>query len=156
MHRTGRILVLPFVGLLLVLSACSGDAQDASEACGHTEADPEASLASLQQRIEELGGDEAYPVVPLELFFEGNHDEASVAPNLVPHPGMDTFRCVLREIAARPDVAHVVAQISEVAFEDEYVVREDALPRIPPARAPWVRWLRARARPLRRLVGRLT
>jgi hypothetical protein len=119
-HRPSRILLLPFLGLLLALTACSGDGEDASEACGHTDADPEASLAALQQRIEDLGGDDARPVVPVDLFLEGNHDVGSIAPNLDPHPGMDTFRCVLGRIAARPDVAHVVAGIDEVTFEDEW------------------------------------
>jgi glycosyltransferase involved in cell wall biosynthesis len=35
-----------------------------------------------------------------------------------------------------------------------YVVNEAALPPIPPRRAPWVTWLRARARPVRRFLPR--
>jgi len=38
--------------------------------------------------------------------------------------------------------------------DGHYVVNEAGLPPIPPWRAPWVRWLRARARPIRRLVPR--
>lgn len=34
----------------------------------------------------------------------------------------------------------------------DYVVVEEALPRIPPARPAWIRWLRRRARPLKRLM----
>jgi hypothetical protein len=68
----------------------------------------------LLARIDELGGQEAYPVVPLALFFEGNDDPSSLAPNLEPHPGVRTFERVLGEIHARPEVADVVLQIDEV------------------------------------------
>jgi len=71
-------------------------------------------LERLNARIDELGGQDAYPVVPLELFFDGNDDPASIAPNLDPHPGIQTFERVLREIRARPEVADVVMQIDEV------------------------------------------
>ena len=47
---------------------------------------------------------------------------------------------------------------SSLLIEDtpgaDYVVVEDALPAIPPPRAPWVRWVRRRARPLKSL-GRI-
>jgi hypothetical protein len=78
------------------------------------------SLLALQQRIGELGGEDAYPVVPLDLFFKGNDDPASIGPNLEPHPGVLTFERVLREIQNRPEVADVVLQVSEVMGEDEW------------------------------------
>ena len=78
------------------------------------------SLRALLERIEQLGGDDAAPVVSLDAFFEGNDDEASIGPNLDPHPGIDTFSRILREIANRDSVAHVVVQISEVMLEDEW------------------------------------
>jgi hypothetical protein len=68
----------------------------------------------LLARIDELGGHGAYPVVSLDLFFEGNDDPASIGPNLDPHPGVRTFERVLRGIRERPDVAEVVLQIDEV------------------------------------------
>ena len=37
----------------------------------------------------------------------------------------------------------------------DYLVVEDALPAIPPARAAWVRWIRRRARPLKPLLRKL-
>jgi hypothetical protein len=124
MRPTPGVFVFPLFVALAATAAC-GDS--AGEACGRTEADPATSLAAVQRRIQELGGDEAYPVLPFELFFEGNHDEASIAPNLVPHPGMDTFRCVLREIAERAEVSEVVVQISEVTFEDEWPYADSVL-----------------------------
>ncbi len=45
--------------------------------------------------------------------------------------------------------------LTEDRGDDEYVVREEALPRIPPVRPPWLRWLRARARPVKWLVERI-
>jgi hypothetical protein len=73
----------------------------------------------LLARIDELGGEEAYPVVSLDLFFDGNDDPASIGPNLDPNPGVRTFERVLRGIRERPDVADVVLQIDEV-MENEW------------------------------------
>jgi hypothetical protein len=78
------------------------------------------ALAELLARIDELGGEEAYPVVPLELFFDGNDDPASIGPNLEPHPGMETFARILRAIRDRDEVSDVVLQVSEVLGEDEW------------------------------------
>ena len=75
--------------------------------------EPHPNLVRLRERIEQLGGQEAYPVVALELFFEGNDDPASIGPNLDPPPSVQTFYRVLKEIRARPEVADVVLQISE-------------------------------------------
>jgi hypothetical protein len=71
-------------------------------------------LQQLLAHIDELGGEDAYPVVPLEMFFEGNEDAASFAPNVEPHPGIARIYAVLRSIQDRPDVSAVVVQISEV------------------------------------------
>jgi hypothetical protein len=71
-------------------------------------------LQQLLAHIDELGGEGAYPVVPLEMFFEGNDDAASFAPNVEPHPGIARIYAVLRSIQDRPDVSAVVVQISEV------------------------------------------
>jgi hypothetical protein len=77
-------------------------------------------LHDLLVRIDELGGPEAYPVVPLDLFFEGNDDPASFAPNLDPHPGISRIHSVLRSIEERPDVSAVVVQIDEVLEPPEW------------------------------------
>ncbi len=71
-------------------------------------------MERLIERIEQLGGEEASPIVPVDLFLDGNNDPASIAPNLEPHPGMDTFRRVLGAIRNRPDVSDVAVQIDEV------------------------------------------
>jgi hypothetical protein len=68
----------------------------------------------LLARIDELGGQDASPVVPLSIFFEGNDDPGSIAPNLEPHPGVRTFERVLGEIRARAEVSDVAIQIDEV------------------------------------------
>ncbi len=73
-----------------------------------------ASLEQLRAHIDELGGGDAHPVVPLELFFADNEDEASIGPNLVPHPGVETFARVLTELRTLPEVADVVLQVGEV------------------------------------------
>jgi hypothetical protein len=77
-------------------------------------------MERLLTRIEQLGGEDSYPVVPLELFFEGNEDTASIGPNLDPHPSVRTFERVLVEIRGRLDVSDVVLQIDEVFAPDEW------------------------------------
>jgi hypothetical protein len=59
-------------------------------------------------------------IVPIEVFFDGNDDEASIGCNLTKHPGVDAFRDILLGIAARPDVEGVYAQITEVDPGEEY------------------------------------
>ena len=44
------------------------------------------------------------------------------------------------------------SKLIEDTPDGDYVVVEEALPRIPPARPAWLRWLRRRARPLKRLL----
>jgi hypothetical protein len=78
------------------------------------------SLRTLKQRIEELGGAGVSPVVPVDLFFDGNDDRGSIGCNLSPHPGLPTFASVLAGIRARPDVADVVVQIVDGMDDDEW------------------------------------
>src|SRR5215468_12719267 len=52
--------------------------------------------------------------VPIEEFFDGNDDEASIGCNLVDHPGIHVFRSVLLGILGRTDVVAAYVQISEV------------------------------------------
>lgn len=77
-------------------------------------------LADLLAAIERLGGEATKPVVPIELFLDGNEDEASIAPNVRRHPGMERFRDVLGELLLRGEVADVVAQIDEVLDPPEW------------------------------------
>jgi hypothetical protein len=77
-------------------------------------------LEHVLARIDELGGQDAYPVLPLALFFDGNDDPASFAPNLDPHPGIATIHEVLRSIEQRADVSAVVVQIDEVLDPPEW------------------------------------
>ena len=72
------------------------------------------------EKIEALGGADAYPVVPLDLFFDGNDDDASFAPNLEPYPGIARVYSVLRSIRERDDVEEVVVQIDEVLPAPEW------------------------------------
>jgi hypothetical protein len=58
------------------------------------------------------------PVVPLEVFFEGNDDIGSIGCNLNPHPGIRFFFEHLLSIRSRPDVQDVLVEIYEIE-EDE-------------------------------------
>src|SRR5262252_2701480 len=59
-------------------------------------------------------------IVPIDVFFDGNDDEASIGCNLLEHPGIDVFRRILLGLLDRADVVAVYAQISEVDPGDEY------------------------------------
>ena len=71
----------------------------------------EAKCKSLK---EELGAQSQPPVVPIQQFFDGNDDTASIGCNLPEHPGMETFRDILTGLLKRPDVDAVYAQIAEI------------------------------------------
>ena len=73
------------------------------------------TIQDLHARIAELGGQTAYPVVPLDLYFEGNEDPASFAPNLDPHPGIRRIYAVLAGMAKRTDVSSDAAEVHRSA-----------------------------------------
>jgi hypothetical protein len=74
--------------LLLALGLLSG--------CGGNSGEDADVNGDLHERIQVLGGQDAYPVVSLDLFFQGNDVPASFAPNLEPHPGIDRFYSVFK------------------------------------------------------------
>jgi hypothetical protein len=74
-------------------------------------------------------------IVPIETFFDGNDDKASIGCNLIRHPGMDAFRNILLGVAARPDVVAVYAQVSEVDPGEEYWPFADTVLVVGPIRA---------------------
>jgi hypothetical protein len=69
-------------------------------------------LEELLTRINELGGQDAYPVVA-RIVFAGNDDHGSFAPNLDHHPGIEKIHTVVRSLEERPDVSAVVVQIEQ-------------------------------------------
>jgi hypothetical protein len=105
------------VVLAAILFAACGGGRDAARP---RTADGNDDLRRLLDQIGQLGGQEAYPVVPLELFFSGNDDVASFAPNLEPHPGIAKIYSVLRSIQDRDDVSEVLVQIDEVLDPPEW------------------------------------
>ena len=58
--------------------------------------------------------------VPIERFFEGNDDPASIGCNLAKHPGVQVFRDVLTGLLRNPGVQAVYAQMFEVDPGEEY------------------------------------
>ena len=66
-------------------------------------------------RLEMFGlGPRRVPVVPYEIFFDGNTDDGSIAANLLSHPGAARFSDLLDGVAARDDVSGIFVGISEV------------------------------------------
>jgi hypothetical protein len=65
--------------------------------------------AQVTQAPEEL------PIVPFELFFEGNDEEDSIAPNQAGYgrPSLAAMYATLKEIADRPDVQAVLVSMHE-------------------------------------------
>jgi len=58
--------------------------------------------------------------LPIERFFDGNDDPASIGCNLPKHPGVQVFREVLTGLLRTPGVLGVYAQIFEVDPGEEY------------------------------------
>ncbi len=77
----------------------------------------EARCAALK---EELSGMPEPQVIPIERFFDGNDDPASIGCNLAKHPGVQAFRDVLTGLLRHPGVEMVYAQIFEVDPGEEY------------------------------------
>ena len=67
----------------------------------------------------ELAEQEEPQIIPIERFFDGNDDAASIGCNLSEHPGMDVFRDVLTGLLRRPDVRAAYAQIAELDPGDD-------------------------------------
>lgn len=58
-------------------------------------------------------------LVAIDRFFDGNDDPGSIGCNLMEHPGIDRFREVFAELAARDDVEAIYAQIAELDPGDD-------------------------------------
>jgi len=67
--------------------------------------------AKLSTAYQEEG---EYPLISLEEFFEGNRDVGSIGCNLLPHPGIETFYRILRDLRARDDVQDVLVGITDL------------------------------------------
>ena len=70
----------------------------------------EAKRDHLVKRAHAMTG-QGSPVVSIAEFFDGNGDMASIAPNLIDHPGLARFEEVFAGIERRADVASVWAQL---------------------------------------------
>lgn len=53
-------------------------------------------------------------VIPIQRFFDGNDDPASLGCNLIEHPGIEAFREKLMALLNRPDVKEIYAAIAEI------------------------------------------
>lgn len=61
----------------------------------------------------------AMPLVPALELFDGNNDDASIAANLIHHPGVRRFAELVSGIEARPDVQAVLVRITDAMADDE-------------------------------------
>jgi hypothetical protein len=68
----------------------------------------------------ELSGMPEPQAIPIERFFDGNDDPASIGCNLAKHPGVQVFRDVLTGLLRNPGVQAVYAQMFEVDPGEEY------------------------------------
>jgi hypothetical protein len=88
--------------------------------------DPE-RLAAIWKQMYEQGwtseGCPPFPVVSLEDFFTGNHEEGSMAVNVAGMKGEPThamFREVLSAIKLRPEVQDVLVALNPASDEEEF------------------------------------
>lgn len=86
-------------------------------------------LASLLEDLRSRGEDGTanYACVDALRFLDGNEDEASIGCNLEEHPGLKSFREVVKRIAARPDVSGVQVYIQEDMGDDEFPYTDSIL-----------------------------
>ncbi len=64
--------------------------------------------------IEKLSGQPEPQLVPIAEFFDGNDDVGSIGCNLIEHPGINVFQTIFAQVALRPDVTAIYAQIAEL------------------------------------------
>jgi hypothetical protein len=83
--------------------------------------DPAARRQLIEKVLAMLEEGSTLPAVPLEDFFEGNTDEASIGVNLPKekHIGLAGFQRILTSIGARPDVQGVFLELTEIPYPDE-------------------------------------
>jgi len=81
-------------------------------------------MGSVHEYLESLqwGDGEPPPVLPLDLFFEGNDEEESIAPNQWGYgrPSIASLYSRFKEIAARPDVSDVYVGLHWEWNDPEY------------------------------------
>lgn len=114
-----RITVWPV--LFLALLACRCADRDPSDNLSKPETSTTMSpIQEITARVNRNGDvndpSTIRPLLTLSEFFEGNEDFGSIGCNLSPPPGPAKFYQVLKEIAARSDVADVRVQIT--MFDD--------------------------------------
>jgi hypothetical protein len=59
-------------------------------------------------------------IIPIDRFFDGNDDIASIGCNLMQHPGMDTFRATFEAVGKRSDVEAIYAGVAELDPGEDY------------------------------------
>jgi hypothetical protein len=82
-------------------------------------------LERITERVNRQGDVDDFPTTPRPLltlaeFFEGNDVVGSIGCNLNPMPGPADMYALLRNIAARPDVADVRVQVTMFDNRDEW------------------------------------
>ncbi len=60
------------------------------------------------------------PIIPIERYFDGNDDPASIGCNLPNHPGVGEFARIITGLLTRPDVHSVYAMIAELDPGEDY------------------------------------
>jgi hypothetical protein len=58
-------------------------------------------------------------LLTIDEFFDGNNDEASIAPNLERKPNVSEFYKILKSLAANPKTAATFATISDVMIYED-------------------------------------
>lgn len=93
------------------------------------EAKRQALVALLEPHLDDQECYNPSPLVPLELFFDGNDDQGSLGCNLLKHPGIGEFYSTLSVLKSDPAVsgAWVIAKQHDWKpawpHSDEVVIR---------------------------------
>jgi len=79
----------------------------------------------LLREIIENGFPEKEVVLDLKSYFEENKDPHSIGVNLGPHPGLEKFYSILKEIKSSPKTENIWVRIADV--DDEEWFYSDAI-----------------------------
>jgi hypothetical protein len=69
--------------------------------------------------MKKLAAEPEPQLVPIQEFFDGNDDTASIGCNLLEHPGIEAFRITFEKLAQRNDVEAIYAQINELVPDED-------------------------------------
>ncbi len=129
---TRQILLMGFISGLLGLFGCNSNANQQSNKKEFTKNSHDTEFTSANNPIDTAKRNKLvakydllkFPnikqpiLLTVDEFFDGNNDEASIAPNLSEKPNMSKYYSILKNLADNPKTIVAFAEIKEVMLYD--------------------------------------